>query len=126
MENKKVTVAVLGASSEPERYSYKAISFLLEKGLKVIPVSIRNKTIQGLSCVPSLNDININDNVDTLTIYVNPKISDTQLESIIKLNPRRVIFNPGTENENLASALEKAGIEVLEACTLVLLRTGQF
>lgn len=124
MENKPVTVAVLGASSDPERYSYKAISFLLEKGHKAIPISLRDKTILGLPCVPSLDEIRVS--VDTLTLYINPKISSSMLESIIKLNPRRVIFNPGTENELLAKALEKAGIDVLEACTLVLLRTGQF
>ena len=64
--------------------------------------------------------------VDTLTVYVNPKISGSKYENILKLKPRRVVFNPGAENSELAEKLKVAGFEVIEACTLVMLRTEQF
>lgn len=71
-------------------------------------------------------DLSLMSNIDTLTVYVNPKISDLMLDQIVKLNPRRVIFNPGSENVKLAAKLKENGIEVEDACTLVLLRTNQF
>jgi predicted CoA-binding protein len=74
--------------------------------------------------VASLDEIS--GGVDTVTVYVNAKISDAEYERIINLKPRRVIFNPGAENEPLAVKLEEQGIEVVRACTLVMLRTGQF
>lgn len=64
--------------------------------------------------------------VDTLTVYVNPKISSGEYDNILKLKPRRVVFNPGAENNELAEKLKVAGFEVIEACTLVMLRTEQF
>jgi len=68
----------------------------------------------------------IDEPVDTLTIYVNEKISSGEYENILKLKPRRVVFNPGAENAELAEKLRKEEFEVVEACTLVLLRTEQF
>jgi predicted CoA-binding protein len=68
----------------------------------------------------------IADSIDTLTVYVNPKISGGEYDNILKLKPRRVVFNPGAENNELAEKLKRAGFEVIEACTLVMLRTEQF
>ena len=118
------TVAVLGASTNEERYSFKAVSMLKENHHRPIPVHPAGHTVDGIPGVKSLSDIT--GPVDTVTCYVNDKISDGEFDRIVGLKPKRVIFNPGAENENLAAKLEAAGIEVVRACTLVILRTGQF
>lgn len=118
------TVAVLGASPKAERYSNKAIRMLQEYGHTVIPVNPAQKEIEGLSVVANVDALPRN--VDTVTMYVSPAHSDPLLPGLLALKPRRVIFNPGAENPKLERELEKAGIAVEEACTLVLLRTKQF
>jgi predicted CoA-binding protein len=118
------TVAVLGASNNPERYSNMAVRRLRDAGHRVIPVNPALETIEDLPVVKSLGDIA--DPVDTLTLYVGPQRSAPMIEDILRLAPKRVIFNPGTESPELATALDQANIPHLEACTLVLLQTGQF
>ena len=118
-------VIVLGASDNPERYSNKAIKMLSEKGHKVFPIHPKLKEINGIKVYSSIEDIK-NIKIDTITLYVNPEISNSLLEVILAIKPKRVIFNPGTENYELETKLQKAGIETLEACTLVMLSTGQF
>jgi uncharacterized protein len=117
-------VAVLGASPKEDRYSFKAVHMLKEHGHNPIPVHPAGHTVDGVDGVKSLDDVERG--IDTLTVYVNAAISDGQMEKIIALKPRRVVFNPGAENPELARKLEAAGIEVIEACTLVMLRTEQF
>ena len=117
-------VAVLGASPKEDRYSFKAIQMLQEYGHKPIPVHPAGHTVDGIEGVKSLADVE--PPVDTITCYVNANISDDEFDHIVALTPRRVIFNPGAENESLANRLENEGIEVIRACTLVMLRTGQF
>lgn len=118
------TVAVLGASPKEERYSFKAVHMLREHGHIPIPVHPAGQTVDGVPGVASLDDITAD--IDTVTVYVNAKISDAEYDRIVKLKARRVIFNPGAENEALAARLEERGIEVVRACTLVMLRTEQF
>ena len=118
------TVAVLGASNNPDRYSNMAVRRLRGAGHRVIPVNPALETIEDLPVVKSLGDIA--DPVDTLTLYVGPQRSAPMIEDILRLAPKRVIFNPGTESPELATALDRANIPHLEACTLVLLQTGQF
>ena len=120
----KQKVAILGASDDPDRYSFKAFEMLKEYGHTPLPISPKLTELEGVSVVKNLSDIKTS--VDTLTMYVNPKISSGLKEEILKLKPRRVIFNPGSENSDLEKSLEAAGIHVVEACTLVLLRTNQF
>ncbi|MGD8922252.1 MAG: CoA-binding protein [Candidatus Zixiibacteriota bacterium] len=117
-------VAVLGASPKEERYSNKAVKMLLEHGHHPIPVHPAGHVVHGITAQKSLGDIDRK--IDTLTMYVGPNISSGALDAILQLKPRRVIFNPGAENEELATKLEEAGIEVVRACTLVMLRTEQF
>lgn len=117
-------VAILGASLKPERYSNKAFHMLREYGHTPVPVSPNFKEIEGVPTVASLTDIKTP--IDTLTMYVGPETSTRLQKEIVNLKPKRVIFNPGSENPQLMRALEAAGIEVEEACTLVLLRTHQF
>lgn len=117
-------VAVLGASPKPQRYSNKAIRLLREYGHTVIPVNPAQKEIEGLPVVANVEALT--GKVDTVTMYVSPAHSDPLLPGLLALKPKRVIFNPGAENPSLERELKKAGIDVEEACTLVLLRTGQF
>jgi predicted CoA-binding protein len=117
-------VAVLGASNKPERYSFQAVKLLAEKGHAVCPVHPGLATIDG---VPVFNRLaNIPVPVHTLTVYVGSERSTKLAAAILAARPQRVIFNPGAENPSLAQQLQAAGIEVWNACTLVLLRTGQF
>lgn len=118
-------VAVLGASPKPDRYSNKAVCLLTEHGHEVVPVNPGYDRIEDIPAVRSVSEI-IPGSVDTLTMYVGPDRSAELLEDILLLKPRRVIFNPGAENRDLADALRAQGVEVVEACTLVMLNTDQF
>ena len=117
-------VAVLGASDKPDRYAYMAVERLLKAGHTVFPVSPTVKTVQGLAVLPSLADLP--PPIDTLSLYVNPKVSAQMADQILALAPRRILFNPGTENPALMQRARAQGIDAIEACTLVLLSTGQF
>jgi uncharacterized protein len=117
-------VAILGASDKPDRYAYKAFQMLQKHGHDVVPVHPVLSEIEG---VPVISDLSkIEGGVETLTLYVNPKVSSAAADAIVALKPGRVIFNPGTENPELAARLDAEGIAHQEACTLVLLATGQF
>lgn len=118
------TVAVLGASNNPERYSNMAVRRLCDAGHRVIPVNPALETIEGLPVAKSLGEIR--EAVDTLTLYVGPQRLAPMVDDILRLAPKRVVFNPGTESPELAAALEHAGIPHVEGCTLVMLQTGQF
>jgi predicted CoA-binding protein len=120
----KQNVAILGASQKTERYSYKALKMLLENDHNVFPVHPILKDIEGHEVYAKLE--NIKEAVDTLTVYVGPKWIEAMIDEIVEFKPGRVILNPGTESEPLKVALDKAEIPWLEACTLVLLSTGQF
>jgi predicted CoA-binding protein len=118
-------VAVIGASNDSSRYSYKAMEMLEEFGHRPIPIHPREGVIRGHQVIHNLNEL-IGKKIDTVTVYVNPEISDKYEKGILEMAPRRVIFNPGAENPKLARILEENNIKVENACTLVLLRTGQF
>ncbi|MFZ4714540.1 MAG: CoA-binding protein [Bacteriovoracaceae bacterium] len=123
----KENVVILGASDNSSRYSYMAMKLLEQHGHKAILVHPRIKEVEGRKVYENLEKAKSqNPKVDTLTMYVNPELSNKMMAEILELKPSRVIFNPGTENESLYEALDKAGIRYEEACTLVLLRTGQY
>lgn len=117
-------VAVLGASPKKERYSNKAIVMLKAHGHRVIPVNPGEREIEGLAVVGRLTDIQ--QPVDTVTVYVGPAHIGALIPDIVALKPRRVIMNPGAESDDLIEALDQAGIPHVEACTLVMLSTKQF
>jgi hypothetical protein len=119
-----MNVAVLGASNKPERYSFQAVKLLAEKGHAVCPVHPALATIDGVPVFKQLEDIRVA--LHTITVYVGPERSTALAAAILAARPQRVIFNPGAENPALAQQLQTAGIQVEDACTLVLLRTGQF
>ena len=117
-------VVVIGASNKPQRYSYQAVMLLKEKGHEVFPVHQRIKEIEGMKVYESIQ--NIDDDIDTVTMYVGAKISDLLGEDIIAKKPGRIIFNPGAENLDLENKAKEKGIETINACTLVMLKTVQF
>ena len=119
-----MNVAVIGASNKPDRYSYQAVMLLKEKGYTVYPVHKTIPEIEGIRVYPSVKDIP--NSVDTISLYVSKEISSGLSEQLISKKPRRIIFNPGTENPDLESQAAAKGIRTLNACTLVMLRTGQF
>ena len=120
----KQTVAILGASNKPDRFAYKAFQMLKEYGHNPVPVGQNLQTLEGYKVYEKLADIPVP--VETLTMYLRAEISSKIKDEILKLNPKRVIFNPGTENPELVEALEKQGVHIVEDCTLVLLKTNQF
>ncbi len=117
-------VAVLGASENPERYSNFACELLRQNGHRVFAVSLHGRDIHGAAGHKSLAEIT--EPIDTLTIYISPEHQPPLIDQVIACHPRRVIFNPGAESEESEGRLRDAGIETLRACTLVLLKTGQF
>jgi len=120
-------VAILGASSKPERYSHKCLKMLERFGYTPVLIHPTQKRIEGYRVYRDLLEASkAEGDIHTLTVYVNPKISSQMKKQILELNPNRVIFNPGSENPDLYPALQAQGIEVTQACTLVLLSTDQF
>lgn len=119
-----MNVAILGASNKPERYSHQAVVLLAHKGHAVFPVNPALAEIEGHPVFKHLADIPAP--LHTVTMYVSPALSTGLAPALLAARPARVIFNPGTENPELEKQLAAAGIEVVRACTLVLLRTGQF
>ncbi|MEN9510885.1 MAG: hypothetical protein RLZZ370_704 [Bacteroidota bacterium] len=113
---------VLGATNNPERYAWKAAMLLLEEGHEMYPVGIRKGEVGGREISRNFPDAPIH----TITLYLNPDHQRSWFASILNSGARRIIFNPGTEHPELMEAAEAAGMETLEACTLVLLRTGQY
>ncbi len=118
------TVVVLGASPKPARYANMAQRRLIEQGYRVIPVHPKIKEIENLPVVHTLRAIA--EPVHTLTLYVGPERSRELIDDIVRLNPRRVIFNPGSESSLLEAELRRHHIPHVQGCTLVMLRTGQF
>ena len=114
---------VLGASENPSRYSYLAVERLRENGHPVVAIGRKPGVIGDTPIVTGHPEI---EDVDTVTLYLNPQIQESEYDYILHLRPRRVIFNPGTENDALLELLEQKNIQGVEACTLVMLSTGQF
>jgi len=121
MEHKKTIV--LGASAHPSRYSNMAMNKLKNHGHEVIAIGRRNEETNGIKI--NSQPITV-DGVDTITLYLNPANQKPYYDYILAIAPKRVIFNPGTENEELETKLKETGIKFIEACTLVLLSTGQY
>ncbi|MCB9030087.1 MAG: CoA-binding protein [Deltaproteobacteria bacterium] len=119
-------VAIIGASDKPDRYSNKALKMLLEYSHNPLPIHPKLKEIEGISVFNSLKEASNSQKIDTVTMYVGKAKSDLMTGELLELPPCRVIFNPGSENPSLQEALKNKGFNVVEACTLVLLRTDQF
>ena len=114
---------VLGATENPDRFAYRAAHSLVRHGHDIALVGIRKGEVAGH---PILNDKVPIAEVDTVTLYVGPPNQPEWYDYILGLNPRRIVFNPGTENPELARLARNQGIETLEACTLVMLSIGDY
>lgn len=114
---------VIGASANPDRYSNRAVRKLKQYGHEVVAVGLRAGEIDGVKIHA---DRPVIENVDTVTMYVGAQNQVALYDYIFSLNPRRIIFNPGAENEDLEMKARDKGIEVEEACTLVLLSIGDY
>ncbi|MFK5987170.1 MAG: CoA-binding protein [Pseudomonadota bacterium] len=123
-KQKMQTVAVLGASDKPRRYAYKAIKLLQQHGHAVIPVHPKLAAIEGLNVIAKLADIQ--QNIDTLTLYIGEQRSQLLVDEIVALKPGRVIFNPGTESKLLEEKLQQAEITYVLDCTLIMLDSDNF
>lgn len=123
MELTDKKTAVLITSPKSDRYSYKAVKMLIENNVPVIPVGYKGGELDGVEIIPGRPEIM---DLHTLSLYLNPRNQELFFDYILKLNPKRVIFNPGTENPILQDKLDHSNIFWEEACTLVLLSTGQF
>ena len=119
---KNVTL-VLGASINPDRYSNIVIKRLLEKEIQIAAIGIMKGTVSGVVIETEMTDYK---NIETVSLYLNPKRQKLYYDYIINLNPSRVIFNPGTENKEFVKLLQANNIEHEIACTLVLLSTNQY
>lgn len=118
------TVAVLGASPKPDRYAFRAMQMLREYGHRAIPVNPAFDEILGERCYKSIADVPRP--IDTVTMYLGKARSNPLIPDILGAKPRRIIMNPGAENEDLVAQAEENGIEVIEDCTLVMLGSGAF
>lgn len=114
---------VLGASLNAQRYSYKAVLKLRTFNQEVIAFGLRNGHIAD---VPVVNEWEYWNDVHTVTLYMNAERQKDYYHQILALKPKRVLFNPGAENEELSQMLQKQGIEVENACTLILLSIGTY
>ncbi len=121
MKNKKTLV--LGASTKPDRYAFKAITMLTEKGHSVIAIGQNSGEVAGVKINTKTIPLK---NIDTVTLYLNPIRQREYYNYILETKPKRVVFNPGTENPEFYQLLKANGIEVEVSCTLVLLATNQY
>ena len=121
MKNKKTLV--LGATTKPERYAFKAVTMLVEHGHSVLAIGQNAGEVAGIKIQTKAIPLK---NIDTVTLYLNPLRQREYYNYIIEAQPKRVIFNPGTENPEFYQLLKSNGIAVEVACTLVLLATNQY
>ena len=116
---------IIGATTNPSRYSSMAAEMLTSYHHEIIPVGIKKGEVKGKPIL-DINQRPLIEDIDTITIYIGPQHQAAYYDYLVTLKPKRVIFNPGTENHELATLLEESGAEAIEACTLVMLRSGQY
>ena len=121
--NEKKKTLVFGASDNPSRYSYLAVNRLRSHGHPVVAIGKKNSMVADVPIEKEKKDW---ENIDTVTLYLNPAHQQQYYDYILSLKPKRIIFNPGAENDELADLAAKNGIKPIEACTLVLLSTNQY
>lgn len=119
------TVLVVGATENPDRYAYLATNRLLDKGFEVKLLGLKEGQVRGIPIQTGHPEF---EGLDTITLYVGPANQERTdlIEYLIGLRPKRIVFNPGTENYDFETRAQKAGIEPVEGCTLVMLNSGQF
>ena len=121
MKEKKTLV--LGASENPSRYSFLAVQRLRSHGHPVVAVGRKHSFVSDVEIITEKKEWQ---DIDTITLYLNPQHQQGYYDYILSLKPKRIIFNPGAENDELEGLAEKKGIKTIEACTLVMLSTNQY
>lgn len=114
---------IIGASPNSDRYAYRAAHKLVEKGHEIVNIGIKKGAVAGVQIEPPGEAYH---DIDTITLYIGPDLQAGYYDYILQTKPKRVIFNPGTENKELEQLLAEHQIEPVEACTLVLLSIGQY
>ncbi len=114
---------VFGASLKLDRYSNLVVNRLVDQNIETKAFGLKSGEIKGTKIDANLDNFR---NIDTITLYIGAARQPDYYGDILKIDPRRVIFNPGTENPEFYKILKDNGIEVEVACTLVLLATGQY
>ena len=122
--NKDKTL-IVGATTNPTRYAYAAAEFLKRAGKPFIPISIKKGSVLGENILDLRSKPNL-DNVHTITMYMNERHQEEWEDYLLSLKPERIIFNPGAQNPRLARKASEAGIEAINACTLIMINTGQY
>jgi uncharacterized protein len=123
IEMKSKKTLVIGASDNPSRYSFLAIKKLKAKGHTVVAIGRKKTTVEGVIIDTDMKPFTA---IDTVTLYLNPLHQQEYYNYILSLQPKRIIFNPGTENEELKRLTEINGIEPIYACTLVMLSANTY
>ena len=116
------TTVVIGASPNPERFSFKAVTALRHHDHHVIAVGLKEGTIAGVEILKGKPEIK--EKIDTISLYIGPARQVDEYDYILSLKPKRIIFNPGTENEELKKLARENNIKIVEDCTLVMLKKG--
>lgn len=116
---------IIGATPNPSRYAYIAAEMLTDYKHEIVPVGIKKGELSGKTILDIRKKPAI-ENVDTMTLYIGKRHQPEWYNYLLSLKPKRIIFNPGTENSEFEKLANEKGIETLQACTLVLLRTGQY
>ena len=125
MNLREAITLVLGASPQADRYSYQAVSLLQQLGHTVYALGGRSGEIDGIHIYTELEALPP-DPIDTITLYLGAERQRAYYTYILSTHPKRIIFNPGAENDELEQLAQAAGIQTLQACTLVMLRTNQY
>ena len=118
------TTLVIGASENPDRYAFKVAVRLINQGYGAVLFGVKEGEVLGNKFITEF-PTHINQ-LDTVTLYINPVVQKEYYAKILALKPKRIIFNPGTENPEFEKMCKDAGIEVQESCSLVMLSTGQY
>ncbi len=116
---------IVGASTNPARYAYLAANMLNDYQHEIVPIGVKQGVLAGKEIL-DLREKPAIDDVDTVTLYIGPRHQPAWYDYLLGLKPKRIIFNPGTENDEFQKLAEENEIEVLEACTLVMLRSNQY
>ncbi len=124
MKESKKTI-IIGATPDASRYAYRAAHMLTTHGHPIVPLSIKRGTVAG-ETIQDLRGKPAIDGVDTITLYIGPQNQPEWQEYILSLQPKRIIFNPGTENPAFIQAAREQGIEPVTGCTLVMLQVGTY
>jgi predicted CoA-binding protein len=125
VDSKQQHTLILGASPNPERYSFIALQMLKQAGIPISAIGARPAKVEDIQIHTGWDQLS-DEPIDTITLYIGADRQKDQYDNILSAKPRRIIFNPGTENPDLMNKAAVSGIEVLEACTLVLLATKSY